>query len=567
MNKKIRVLAVATAMACLAAVPCVAFGAETGKAETGTTASTQSTQMAYSLKAYAFSKSGVVINDNYEFERIRMGHQGIGISVVKVGDDKDKLQDISKFDYSFTIDGLSYPKVLKVDTKNNIFVLNLPYGVAGKAKLEVVNKSDKSAKGVLEFGIDNNKFYGYGPEASALTPYDLRDRNMLWESERNLPFTYNRETGEYTITLPDNPLPAQVREFPGWKVTVGNNPGKVYKVNEKVVVNGKCVIEPAIQELPGRWGEKYNQWVYYDAGGSLVKNTMKTINGNQYYFDEYGIMATGWRNFDGTWYYFNKKGEGTEGAMVADKWKKISGKWYYFYKDGKMASDTKVGNYYVNRSGAWSYDHWIKSNNGKWWYAYEKGGYAKDGIVTIGGKQYFFDKAGWMVTGWHYDKGTWYYFNKKGQGTEGAMAVNTWKKVNGNWYYFYKDGKMAANTMIGKYYVNGSGAWRWDHWVKNGNGKWWYYYKEGGYPENTITKIGGNKYAFDKAGWMLTGWHYDKGTWYYFNKKGQGTEGAMATNTWKKVNGKWYYFYENGKMAANTVIAGYKVDKTGAWVK
>ena len=34
-----------------------------------------------------------------------------------------------------------------------------------------------------------------------------------------------------------------------------------------------------------------------------------------------------------------------------------------------------------------------------------------------------------------------------------------WQKVGGTWYYMYDSGAMAANTWIGSYYVNGSGAW------------------------------------------------------------------------------------------------------------
>ena len=34
-----------------------------------------------------------------------------------------------------------------------------------------------------------------------------------------------------------------------------------------------------------------------------------------------------------------------------------------------------------------------------------------------------------------------------------------WVYTGGNYYYLYDNGAMAANTWIGKYYVNGSGVW------------------------------------------------------------------------------------------------------------
>ncbi|NRT74140.1 glucan-binding YG repeat protein [Clostridium beijerinckii] len=59
---------------------------------------------------------------------------------------------------------------------------------------------------------------------------------------------------------------------------------------------------------------------------------------------------------------------------------------------------------------------------------------------------------------------------------------------------------------------------------------------------------------------MKTGWFNDNGTWYYLNGSG-----AMQTG-WLNDNGTWYYLYSNGSMAANTVINGYKLSASGAWV-
>ena len=54
---------------------------------------------------------------------------------------------------------------------------------------------------------------------------------------------------------------------------------------------------------------------------------------------------------------------------------------------------------------------------------------------------------------WEYINGQWYYFDQSG------WMVTGWLKLGNTWYYLTGSGAMAANTRIGSYYVNGSGAW------------------------------------------------------------------------------------------------------------
>lgn len=298
---------------------------------------------------------------------------------------------------------------------------------------------------------------------------------------------------------------------------------------------------PIVQDLPnvtGKWHKNNDRtWAFITNDNRTLKDVTVKINGNIYSFNKNGIMKTGWHKDSNMWYYFNTKGNGTEGVMAVNTWKKVNGNWYYFYKDGKMAANTRIGKYYVNKSGAWRWNHWIKNSNGRWWYYYKEGNYPKNTIVSINGKRYAFDNSGWMKTGWLYKEGNWYYFNKKGQGTEGVMVANSWKKLDNKWFYFYKDGKMAVDTMIGNYYVNKSGIYSYSHWVKASNGKWWYINQDGSYPRNGLKTIDGSKYYFDTDGWLVTGWLY--------------------------TNDIWHYFYSNGKMAQNTVIDGYRINSLG----
>lgn len=54
---------------------------------------------------------------------------------------------------------------------------------------------------------------------------------------------------------------------------------------------------------------------------------------------EWKLDSTGW------WY--------AEGNYWATGWRQINGTWYYFYPDGYMAHDTTIEGYYLNSSGVW----------------------------------------------------------------------------------------------------------------------------------------------------------------------------------------------------------------------
>ena len=157
------------------------------------------------------------------------------------------------------------------------------------------------------------------------------------------------------------------------------------------------------------------QWWYRYGDGSYPVAKFDTINGKKYYFDNSGYMVTGWKLIDKDWYYFNGSG-----CMIKDQW--IGN--YYIGKDGKMAKSQWVGKYYVDASGMWQPDRWI--NDGQWWYRYGDGSYPKEKFDVIGDNVYYFDKNGYMVTGWNCIDKKWYYFNDLG-----IMAKDIWI---GNYY-------------------------------------------------------------------------------------------------------------------------------------
>ena len=56
---------------------------------------------------------------------------------------------------------------------------------------------------------------------------------------------------------------------------------------------------------------------------------------------------------------------------------------------------------------------WKKDGNG-WWYDRGDGTYPAGKFETIGGKTYYFNKSGYMVTDWQQIGGKWYYFDGNG---------------------------------------------------------------------------------------------------------------------------------------------------------
>lgn len=81
------------------------------------------------------------------------------------------------------------------------------------------------------------------------------------------------------------------------------------------------------------WKKDNTGWWYSTTyGKGYLKDTWFSDNGNKYYFDSNGYMATGWKQMS-------------------------SGLWYYFNNDGSMARETYIGNNYVNYGGVWDKEH------------------------------------------------------------------------------------------------------------------------------------------------------------------------------------------------------------------
>ena len=239
----------------------------------------------------------------------------------------------------------------------------------------------------------------------------------------------------------------------------------------------------------------------------------KNIDNYWYYFDDDGIMATGWRylNYNDTgyyWYYFTENGNTPKGSMQIG-WQTIGGNTYYFRKQNNE--------YGTGPSG--SMIKGLNTIDGKTYYfrntkddisAGPEGSMVK-GFAKINNYWYYFDDDGIMVTGWRYlnynDTGYyWYYFTEDGNTPKGSMQIG-WQTIGGNTYYFRKQN---------------------------------------------------NEYGTGPSGSMIKGLNTIDGKTYYFrNAKDDisaGPEGSMVINQCVLVNNKNYCFDENGIDTNNEIL-------------
>ena len=120
----------------------------------------------------------------------------------------------------------------------------------------------------------------------------------------------------------------------------GKNSGSVSK--QSIDVNGNTISSnhqaetgvPA-SDVGGRWANSANAdiWTYTKSDGTLAKSEWMSLDYNGlrywYYFNEDGIMLTNWFDYNGERFYLMPEKDGWRGRM-ATGWKNIDNKWYYF---------------------------------------------------------------------------------------------------------------------------------------------------------------------------------------------------------------------------------------------
>lgn len=269
----------------------------------------------------------------------------------------------------------------------------------------------------------------------------------------------------------------------------------------------------------------YGSWFYFQDNGRAVKAdgshdyANRMINGSRYYFDENGVMVTGWAAVGGR--------ESSDATGIS------AYKYFGGSNEGQMARGWRYLSEYPGEEDRYRRNGWY-SGDGAWYYfdhngvpAYLKSNAAtlNDATVRINGDRYFFDAYGRMrsgLLGFTYPDGTVVSAYFGANDSDGRMKTDRQNNVieeNGNRSTFY----FAASGDRGAGYTG----------ERNG-----YLYSRGKLvhadrdEDIQVFEVGGRKYLVNESGRIQDSnriyraggeyrYEYNNGTIYYVNSQRQ----------------------------------------------
>ena len=263
----------------------------------------------------------------------------------------------------------------------------------------------------------------------------------------------------------------------------------------------------------GTWVPENDGWYCYDADGDVYEDEWCEYNGKDYYVGEDGLMLTStWVDYDGNMYYANSYGEKTTGAwklLVPHDDEDADEEWYWFKSSGKMAKSEKL---------------------------------------VIGGKTYYFDSEGKMLTGW-----------------VDIVNMTDASEIGDNTVFCGEDGARVSKAWA-KTTVPGAD--------EDEDDEFWYYIKSTGKATTGKAKsINGETYLFNGDGQMLSGWVASTDSDALYVEIGD--EDAAAISTYEEVyfcgdsedghvkKNKWIYEWKNTQYGDEDVDN----DKNWFWIE
>ena len=332
--------------------------------------------------------------------------------------------------------------------------------------------------------------------------------------------------------------------------------------------------------------EKDGNWYYANNKGYLATGFTK-VGSQNLYFNDKGVQVKN-RFFqvgDAT-YYTNNDGDVLRGAQT------INGDDLYFDESGKQVK----GNFVTNPDGTRSYYDAITGVklvdttvvvNGETYNVDEKGVATKahtSGFYTTGDNNWFYaDSHGHNVTGAQFINGQDLYFESTGKQVKGDFVTNTdgtrsfyhWNTgdklvstffTTGNDKWYYADAK--GHVVTGAQVINGQnlyfgadGKQVKGGFAPNANGTRSFYHGATGdkLVSTFFTSGDNNWYYADAKGEVVVGEQTINGQHLYFDQTGRQVKGATASNPDGSIS---YYDVHTGDKAVNRWI---KIP-SGQWV-
>ena len=370
----------------------------------------------------------------------------------------------------------------------------------------------------------------------------------------------------------------------GWKeVTVKDDNGKEEKFYQYLFKGG--IMATGLAEVEGK--EKYFYDNGYQAKGIFITTKDGQLmffcgdsgerkysgffeqDGNWYYANDKGYLATGFTKVGKQNLYFNEKG-----VQVKNRFFQVGDATYYANNAGDVLRGAQTINdddLYFDESGKQVKGNFVNNPDGtRSYYDAITGVKLVDTSVVINGETYNVDAKG-VVTKAHtpgfYTTGdnNWFYADSYGRNVTGAQVIN------GQHLYFDANGRQVKGGFV----TNTDGSRSFYHWdtgdklvstfFTTGHDKWYYADAKG----NVVTGaqvINGQKLFFGNDGKQVKGgfatnangtrsyYHGATGdklvstfftsgdnNWYYANAKGEVVVGEQT------INGQHLYFDQTGK--------------------
>ncbi len=305
----------------------------------------------------------------------------------------------------------------------------------------------------------------------------------------------------------------------------------------------------------------------FNGDGVMLKNVWQ----DGFYLTDSGAIATGWLELDGFRYYLEPNSRSKSYGKIVTGWQIIGGNWYYFDESGRMVTGAWIEGYYLSADGSMAtglqtidgITYYMNAKGEKqtgWqqvrgkWYYFDENGCALKGTWTEDG--YYLTEDGSMATGLQTIDGVTYYMNAKGE------KQTDWQQVGGKWYFFDDSGRMLSNEWYDGYYLTADGSMATGMQVIDGVS---YYLDASGHPQGGWHE----GHYFDSDGILMTnswtpdshyvtgdgtmassGWLQIGDSWYFFN-----ADGSRATG-WLYLDSSTYYFAPDGVMAVGEQVIG-----------